>query len=196
MQHVLTPYSPAIQPYVWWENAFNEKELDWLQTNAIESKERAQVGGNPNEDDLKKIRRSQISWINKNNDTAWVFEKLGNVVSILNAQYFRFDLTGFGENLQLTNYDQSEQGMYGWHVDHLHNSNGPNRKLSVVLQLTDPSQYDGGNLQLNAQGSPITIKKQRGLIVAFPSYTLHQVTPVTSGSRQSLVAWITGPAYK
>jgi len=40
------------------------------------------------------------------------------------------------------------------------------------------------------------IKKQRGLIVAFPAWTLHRVTPVVKGSRQSLVAWISGPAFK
>jgi PKHD-type hydroxylase len=193
MQHVLTPYVSQFEPFAWWENAFTDQELNWLQLIAKQSTERAQVGGNPTEDQLQKIRRSHISWINKNNETAWVFEKLGNIASKLNAQYFRFDLTGFGENLQLTNYDQSENGMYGWHVDY---GLEISRKLSLVLQLTDPSEYEGGNLEILATGQRIAVKKQRGLIAAFPSYVLHQVTPVTSGSRQSLVAWITGPAFK
>jgi len=151
------------------------------------------VGGDPQGDDLAQIRRSQISWLNKNQDTTWVFEKLGHIASSLNAQYFRLDLTGFGESLQLTNYDQSEQGMYGWHQDY---GGMTSRKLSLVLQLTDPSQYEGGNLQVLTSGQPKTVRKQRGLVAAFPSYVLHQVTPVTSGSRQSLVAWVTGPAFK
>lgn len=195
MQHVLTPYATNIEPFVWWENGFTDQELDWLQERAIKADQRAQVGGELQRDELAKIRRSHVSWLEKNQDTAWVFQKLGHIASSLNAQYFRFDLTGFGENIQLTNYDQSEQGMYGWHLDY-GGKVGPSRKLSLVLQLTDPSQYEGGNLQVATGGQPQNIRKQRGLVAAFPSYVLHQVTPVTSGNRQSLVAWVSGPAFK
>ena len=195
MQHVLTPYAMPVEPFAWWEGAFTDQELDWLQGKAIRAEEQAQVGGNPPGDDLNRIRRSKVSWLNKDQDTAWVFEKLSDVVSSLNAQYFRLDLTGFGEAMQLTNYDQSDHGMYGWHQDY-GGRIAPSRKLSIVLQLTDPARYEGGNLQVLTSGEPQTIRKQRGLIAAFPSYTLHQVTPVTQGSRQSLVAWITGPAFK
>lgn len=195
MQHLLTPYAMPIEPWVWWEGAFTDQELDWLQERAMKAEERATVGGNPTGDDLAKIRRSQVSWMNKTQDTAWVFEKLAHVASSLNTQYFRFDLTGFGEPLQLTNYDQSENGMYGWHQDY-GGKLSPSRKLSMVMQLTDPSRYEGGNLQVVTGGEPQTVRKQRGLIAVFPSYVLHQVTPVTQGSRQSLVAWISGPAFK
>jgi PKHD-type hydroxylase len=112
----------------------------------------------------------------------------------MNAQYFRFDFTGFGEQLKLTNYDHSENGMYGWHTDH--GSIHVSRKLSMSVQLTDPADYQGGNLQIKTSEEAQNIPKKRGLIAIFPSYILHQVTPVTRGSRQSLVAWISGPAFK
>lgn len=195
MQHVLTPYATNVEPFAWWENGFTDQELNWLQEQAMKAEQRARVGGNATGDDLARIRRSQVSWLNKTQDTAWVYEKLAHIASSLNAQYYRFDLTGFGEALQLTNYDQSEHGMYGWHVDYGGNV-APSRKLSMVLQLTDPSQYEGGNLQIMTTGDPNTVRKQRGFVVVFPSYVLHQVTPVTKGSRQSLVSWITGPAFK
>ena len=184
-----------IEPFVWWEGAFSEQELNWLQEQAIKADNQAKVGGNPTGEDLAKIRRSQVSWLNKTPDTAWVFEKLAHAASSLNAQFYRFDLTGFTEALQLTNYNGSEKGMYGWHQDY-GGKLSPSRKLSMVLQLTDPSQYEGGNLQILTGGEPVNVRKQRGLIVAFPSYVLHQVTPVTGGSRQSLVTWISGPAFK
>ena len=193
MQYVMTPYAEHIEPWVWWEGAFTEQELDWLQEQAVNANNRAQVGGNPQGDDLAKIRRSKVSWINNSSDTQWIFKKLANVAAALNAQFYRFDLTGFGESIQLTNYDQSEQGMYGWHQDY---NASISRKLSLVLQLTDPAQYEGGNLQIMTSSNPQTVRKQRGLVVAFPSYVLHQVTPVTKGNRQSLVAWISGPAFK
>ena len=66
----------------------------------------------------------------------------------------------------------------------------------MVLQLSDPSEYEGGELQLLTGKEPTTIQKQRGLITVFPAWTLHQVTPVTKGTRQTLVAWISGPSFK
>jgi len=193
MQYLLTPHSRQIDPYVWWEGAFNEQELNWLQTKAREAKQDAYVGeqgvGGVNPD----IRRSQVSWLSNTSDTRWVFEKLGFVASRLNANNFGFDLTGFGEPLQLTHYSQSENGMYGWHQDY---GGSISRKLSLVLQLSDPSEYEGGNLQVKTGSEPQTVRKQRGLIAAFPSYVLHQVTPVTQGNRQSLVAWVSGPQFK
>lgn len=197
MQYMLTPYSEATEPFAWWENAFTNDEINWLQQKAREAKEKAGVGGggvgavDPN------IRRAGLNWMPSTQETQWVFEKLGHVVSSLNAQFFRFDLRGFGEHIQLTNYDSSEQGMYGWHVDMGHHAGSPCRKLSIVMQLSDPVEYEGGVLELQPHGKDvIKMRKQRGLVVAFPSWTLHQVTPVTQGTRQSLVAWITGPAFK
>jgi PKHD-type hydroxylase len=108
--------------------------------------------------------------------------------------FYNFNLTGFGEPLQLTNYDNTDNGMYSWHQDF---GGTVSRKLSLVLQLSDPADYEGGNLELNAGGyEPIRIEKRRGLLVAFPSWQVHQVTPVTQGTRQSLVAWVTGPRFR
>ena len=194
MQYVLTPHARQIEPYVWWEGAFTEQELNWLQTKAKEATQDAFVGGGQDVGGVNpSIRRSQVSWLSNTPDTRWVFEKLGFVASRLNANWFWFDLTGFGEPLQLTHYDQSENGMYGWHQDY---GGGISRKLSLVLQLSDPSEYEGGNLQIKTGPEPQTVRKQRGLIAAFPSYVLHQVTPVTQGNRQSLVAWVSGPQFK
>lgn len=191
MHYILKPYSKVFEPYCWWENAFSEQELNWIQKQAINSQEAALVGAG---EEIKNIRRSKVSWIENTEKTVWIFEKLAHVVSSLNSQFYNFDLTGFGEPLQLTNYDVSESGMYGWHQDF--GAMSISRKLSLVLQLTDPSNYEGGNLQIMTSGQPQNMKKQRGLIVVFPSFQLHQVTPVTQGSRQSLVAWISGPAFK
>ena len=194
MQRLLTPYNSKIEPFAWWENAFSNEKLDWLQQRAKEQKVKAQVGngacGVVNPD----IRRSDISWMANTPETSWVFDALAHIVSSLNAQYFRFDLVGFGEQIQLTNYDSAENGMYGWHVDY---GMGISRKLSLTLQLTDPSEYEGGVLELRPNAEEIVrMRKQRGFITVFPSWTLHQVTPVTQGTRQSLVLWVTGPPFK
>lgn len=193
MQYLLTPYALPVEPWAWWEGAFSDQELDWLRDRAKRAEQNAEVGGGAGGVVNANVRRSQVSWLHNTSDTKWVFDKLANVASKINAQHFRFDLTGFGEPLQLTNYDQSENGMYGWHQDY---GGGISRKLSMAVQLTDPSEYEGGNLQMLTSGEPQNVRKQRGLIAIFPSYVLHQVTPVTQGSRQSLVAWVSGPAFK
>lgn len=194
MQHLLTPHTLPVEAWAWWEGAFTEQELNWLQDKAKHAEQNAEVGGGGGTGAVDpSIRRSQVSWLSNSPDTKWVFEKLASVVSRMNMQHFRFDLTGFGEPLQLTNYDQSENGMYGWHVDY---GVGISRKLSMAVQLTDPAEYEGGNLQIMTSAQPQNVRKQRGLIAVFPSYIVHQVTPVTQGSRQSLVAWVSGPAFK
>lgn len=196
MQHILTPYSKKTEPFAWWEGAFNDDELNFLQHIAKESKDLAQVGGGSAGVLAPEVRRSEVSWLNCNKETQWVFERLAHVVSSLNSQYFFFNLTGFGEAIQLTNYTDKNNGMYGWHVDFGSNPESPSRKLSLVMQLSDPVDYEGGVLELRPNSNEVSkMRKQRGLIVCFPSWTLHQVTPVTQGNRQSLVAWITGPSF-
>ena len=197
MQYVLTPYGEAQEPFAWWEGAFNNDQLNWLQQQARQANQKAMVGNGIDGVTDRNIRRSDLNWLSNNQNTQWVFETLGHVVSSLNSQFFRFNLTGFGENIQLTNYNSSEQGMYGWHIDMSPSTTAPCRKLSLVLQLSDPVEYEGGVLELKTHGADIIkMRKQRGFIVVFPSWTQHQVTPVTQGDRQSLVAWITGPAFK
>jgi PKHD-type hydroxylase len=196
MQYILTPYGKKTESFAWWEGAFSEQELNWLQMKAKQSNHKAHVGDKDVGLFAPEIRRSELNWLECNNETEWVFKKLAHVVSALNSQFFFFDLTGFGEAIQLTHYDEKYQGMYGWHVDFGNSTVSPSRKLSLVMQLSDPVDYEGGILELRPHGNDIIkMRKQRGLIVCFPSWTLHQVTPVTKGNRQSLVSWISGPAF-
>jgi PKHD-type hydroxylase len=193
MQHLLTPYSKKIEPFAWWENAFTEEQLNWLQQKAKEATQEAQVGGGNGGEVNTQIRRSELNWLKKDPECAWVFEQLAHVAASLNADYFGFDLTGFGEAIQLTNYHEAKQGNYIWHQDF---GRGVSRKLSIVVQLSDPKEYEGGELQILNSDKPTSIRKERGLITVFPAWTLHQVTPVIKGTRQTLVAWISGPEFK
>ena len=69
------------------------------------------------------------------------------------------------------------------------------RKLSVSVQLSDPSEYEGGDLELMVNRNYIKVPKEKGTIIFFPSYLTHRVTKVTSGKRNSLVAWFHGPSF-
>ena len=113
----------------------------------------------------------------------------------MNGLNWRFEISGFNEHLQYTRYDAADKDFYGWHTDGSVKGDGPPRKLSLTIQLSDPNDYEGGDFQLH--GTKLsTVAKERGLTVCFPSYTLHQVTPVTKGVRKSLVVWLVGPPFK
>jgi PKHD-type hydroxylase len=188
MQHIMTPYTRKIEPYVWCDDGFTSQELDILQDIAKNACTNASVSSNIVD---KQIRRSNVYWMDKNIETAWVFNKLSYIVSTLNAKFYGFNLTGFGEAIQFTNYDGADDGMYKWHQDF---NAEVSRKLSLVIQLSHPCDYEGGDLQLMSH-EVMNIEKQRGLALVFPSWMVHQVTPVTRGTRQSLVAWISGPDF-
>lgn len=189
MQHLLTPTSTRVEPFVWWEGGFSEEELDILQAKAVAAKGEPKVGADRTDFEL---RRTAIDWIDNDSEFGWVFNRLSKIVSDLNAQYFNFNLTGFGEPLQLGNYTEEEQGTYGWHQDF---GDGPSRKLTLILQLSDPADYEGGNLELLTAREPFRLRKQRGLVILFPCWTLHRVTPVVRGARQTLVTWISGNPF-
>jgi len=193
MQHVFTPKAKKLEQILWWDNAFSDDELNWLQDKAKAAKTRAEVGADSNNQVNENIRKSEINWLAMTEDSYWVFERLENVACSLNAEYYNFNLTGFGENIQLTNYGSHNQGMYCWHQDF---GSNVSRKLSIVMQLSDPKDYEGGELQVLISGKPESVNKKRGFISVFPSWVLHQVTPVTRGTRQSLVAWVSGSPFK
>jgi PKHD-type hydroxylase len=141
------------------------------------------------------IRSSKTAWIDLNPETSFIYDKLAYIARQLNGQFFDLDLWGFVEHLQYTIYDGKDDH-YTWHLDRGGSTSTAPRKLSLVLQLSDPSEYEGGDLEIFDAPTPTKIEKQKGLVVAFPSFILHRVTPVTKGVRKTLVVWLTGPRFK
>ncbi len=143
---------------------------------------------------VKDVRDSKISWLNPSDDMDWVFRKVTDITLHLNEKYFNFDIFGLNEGFQFTNY-KAPSGKYGKHIDRAINS--PVRKLSISIQLTNPKEYEGGELYLYDGGEKGTLMdKSQGSLIMFPSYVLHEVTPVTKGERNSLVTWVTGKQFR
>ena len=179
--------------YYYQENFFSQEEIDKI-INQTESKTyRATTFSGSNES----FRKSNIAWINPfedNIDNSWLFKKIAELTFAANNQIYGFDIYGMFESIQYTVYDGSEEGFYCAHVDH--GKNYYKRKLSVVVQLSDPANYSGGDLLLHTKSSPHVMPKGLGTTVIFPSWMLHEVTPVTGGVRRSLVSWVSGPPFK
>ena len=138
-------------------------------------------------------RLSKICWLYSADDLEWVFRKITDVVLNLNSRFFNFDIFGLNEGLQFTNY-KAPSDNYKKHIDK--SLNIMVRKLSLSIQLTDPKEYEGGQLILYEDEKGTLMKKEQGTLVLFPSYILHEVKPVTKGERNSLVSWVTGKQFK
>ena len=181
-----------------WQNGFTPEELDQLDAYATNNLpvNKAIVANLTKEEEYDAIRKSKTAWISLTPDTTWLYDRLAYVARMLNSQYWRLDLDGFVEDFQYTLYDEPNSH-YTWHMDTVKNVDGhTSRKLSMVVQLSDPDDYSGGDLQIRGGPEDTTVRRERGLITVFPSYMLHRVTPLESGVRKSLVVWISGPPLK
>jgi len=185
-----------VNSYAYWEKVF---DMDECQTIIDIANKKGlitgKVGNKEQNTEIidKKYRESEVCWLYHSDDLQWVFQRITRVVLDLNERFFQFDIFGLNEGLQFTNY-KAPTGKYNKHVDRSFNSTV--RKLSVSVQLTDPKDYEGGDLYLYEQEKGIAMKKGQGDLVIFPSYILHEVKPVTRGERNSLVTWITGKQFK
>ena len=174
--------------YAFWNNAFSKEECITIINIA---KDKGLIKGKTKEQ--SDVRDSKISWLYPSDGMDWVFRRVTDITLNLNERFFQFDLFGLNEGFQFTNYE-APSGKYGKHVDR--GMNMPVRKLSISIQLTNPDEYEGGELYLYDDDKGKVMDKTQGTLVIFPSYVLHEVMPVTKGERNSLVTWVTGKQFK
>jgi len=161
--------------------------------------------------DLKKIRNSNVVWLND----AWIYKEIHPYIHEANKKAgwnFQWD---WSEDCQFTKYKLNQY--YDWHrdtFDHPFNcpenkdQHGKIRKLSVTCQLSDVSDYEGGELEFDFRDYNPTKRDEslhvirtekilkKGSIIVFPSYIWHRVKPVLKGTRYSLVIWNCGYPFK
>ena len=206
--------------YFWYfKSALTPKFCDDVIKYALSKEETiARTGGfdKPalSKDDIKNIqrkRKSDLVWLN---DT-WIYKELHPYVHEANARAgwnFQWDRS---ENCQFTKYKLHQY--YDWHNDPFdkpydkgkdHPDYGKIRKLSMTCQLTDGSEYKGGELEFDFRNYDPHMRDEskhirsvpeilpKGSIVVFPSHLWHRVKPVTRGTRYSLVVWHLGYPFK
>ena len=156
--------------------------------------QKAQVGMNKPEGgvDTKK-RVTTISWIPFKEMEA-MYVDLNKFIQKANENHFGFGDIRITENAQFTEYP--EGGFYDWHMDCDINMQHepPVRKISMTLLLNDPSEFEGGHLELMSPGTFGELKQ--GHAICFASFINHRVQPVTRGIRQSLVVWFGGKPFR
>lgn len=141
-----------------------------------------------------RVRRSQVVFLGMEPKYRWLYDRVWAAAQECNRLFFNVDISAVEGNIQLARYDSSDQGFYDWHTDFA--GFRPLRKISVSIQLSRAQDYDGGDLELLFGNQPEPMDRTRGAFIAFPSFVLHRVTPVTRGTRWSLVAWILGNRWR
>ena len=199
--------------YYWYfKSALTPKFCDDVIKYGLQKKDAiARTGGYGNKKltkqdvlNLKRKRNSDLVWLNDN----WIYKEIHPFVVEANKKAgwnFHWD---WSESCQFTKYKLNQY--YAWHCDSFNKigSNGKIRKLSMTCQLTDGSEYQGGELEFDFRNydppqrdeSKHLIKCKeilpKGSIIVFPSFVWHRVKPVTKGVRYSLVVWNQGFPFK
>ena len=181
-----------------------------------QEEEMARTGGygdkKLNKEDIKNLKRKRKSDLVWFNDT-WIYKELHPYVHEANRQAgwnFEWDRS---ESCQFTKYKVGQ--FYDWHCDSWdkpYEKEGPEkgkiRKMSMTCQLTDGSEYSGGELEFDFRDYDPHMRDEskhirqvpeilpKGSIVVFPSHLWHRVKPVTKGTRYSLVVWHLGYPFK
>lgn len=185
-KHV-TPY----EPYCVWGEAFTLEDCERIkQLGDLFEFHKGRIGNNA---ENSSVRNTDITWIQPRDDTYWIFDRFSQLAAKINFDKYQMDLKHF-DGFQYSKY--KVESHYDWHVDVSPDSvNGLFRKLSFSLMLSDPQDYEGGELCLNTTGrqdNAVCFKPKKGELVVFYSYLPHKVAPVTSGERIALVTWAIG----
>jgi PKHD-type hydroxylase len=178
-----------------WSGAFSKETCATLIGSYYKNEDAksALVGHSIDGGILKPDTRStKVCWISPDEHISSI---LLNKVLIANYKAgWNFDVDSV-EPVQIAKYEPDSH--YNWHTDEsiISKTNGTQRKISIVVMLSDPSEYDGGALEFN-QDHPTAVPNIQGSVYVFPSLVLHRVAPVTRGVRYSLTAWCRGPAFR
>lgn len=201
---------------VWYYTNIPEGVVDLIEKDLTETFDPQMGDSRLMGDSLNKEKRnSKNAWVPTNH---WLGGFMWHYISRANRENFLYDLRCIdGESMQYTQYDVGQ--FYSWHndagiagaykpatvgnrteglaQDFVNENTELVRKLSFVLQLSDPDDYEGGNLQmLDEAGNNYFAPRSRGTVILFDSRTMHRVLPVKSGLRKSIVGWTVGPRWK
>jgi len=193
---------------LWYTTKLPHEMIEILERDLQQFDQSLQTARTVGGVDLQK-RDSKTTWINSSH---WVCGLCYHYILLANRTNFLYDIDGFdGETMQYTSYSSGEY--YGWHQDaglasvfkpeenreqnFVITNSEKQRKLSIIVQLSNPEEYSGGEVQfMRDNGGTYFASKEKGTIIIFDSRVTHRARKVNSGLRKSLVGWVVGPRWK
>lgn len=174
--------------YAVFQDALDEHDINLLLDQETSLEDAVLEGKRSDE----KTRKSKIKWLQDYEKFNSIYEKVTFILNKANKDFFKYEIDWL-EPLQYTVYS-SDLEFYGKHMDY---GQTPGcRKLSISIQLSDENSYTGGDLKIYNGGEEFVAERKKGTAIIFNSMLVHEVTPVTSGTRRSLVGWAIGPEWK
>lgn len=183
------------KPYYYWNSCANDQILQkFIEVGETKNQVNATVGNSEQSSASDATRISKLSWIHHDDNSKPLYDFFTDIIDRINYWHYGMALTGM-EVIQYTRYPVG--GHYVFHNDVIARKENLMRKMSIVLAITDESEYEGGDFLISPHGGT-NIQKLRfkkGDLIAFPSWVPHKVEPVTSGHRVTAVSWVLGPKF-
>jgi len=143
------------------------------------------------------IRDCKVAYFDRDQKWGWIYDRIQDFITLGNERYFQFDIIGF-EPMQFVVYDRPGSH-YELHIDsgNEYRDRDLVRKLSFTIQLTNPEEYQGCDLEFfRSVNDYIAAARSKGTITVTSSFVPHRVTPLESGVRAAIVGWIYGPPFR
>ena len=205
---------PRFGDYFQYKHAFTDEHIERTHSMIYDNNIKFHKGQTGPEDakEAYSSNNRDIAYVEVANYSMWIYEYLEGAVIHANEQMFNFNIDYVTDPLHYVIYPEPNKvgatgemrekgGFLHWHMD-LGIGNTSRRKLATIVQLSDPNDYEGGELHIFTGGDPtvydekLIVQLDKGDVVVFPSFYMHQLTPVTRGERRSLVYWTGGTPFK
>lgn len=145
--------------------------------------------------DFYESNNRDIAYISPSSYTRWLYDLLFPLVLEANNDLYHFDIDIVTDPIHYVIYPENG-GHLEWHLD-IGNYEVNHRKLALTIELSDSDSYEGGEFEIFTGGkNPVTIPKEKGDILIFPTFLLHRVKPITRGVRKCLVFWVGGKPFR
>ena len=183
------------------QSAWSEEACKQIINMAVEQGlDRASTGmpGQYHINEVEQVRKCNTCWLVPEPRWKALFDEVEHMFRTANRLLYGYNIDHVPE-IQFTEYLGSEGGKYDWHEDIFwaDDTKEYHRKISMSVQLSNSFDYKGGDLEFkDIEGMDTDAMRFQGSAILFPSYLSHRVTPVTEGTRYSLVAWMEGPKFR
>ncbi len=185
--------------FYYWKNVFDDKMIKDL-TDMVYANYKFEKGKTGTEElgnvtDSYRTNNRDIAYINPQPYSKWLYDLLFPLALEANEKAFHFDIDIVTDSIHYVIYPE-DGGHLDWHMDV--GAHGVNkRKLAMTVQLSDSSDYEGGDFQIWMGGEDyLTVPREKGDVIVFPSFCMHRVTPITRGERRCLVFWTGGRPFR
>lgn len=185
--------------FYYWKNVFDDNMIrdltDMVYANYKFEKGKTGTKELGNETDSYKTNNRDIAYINPQPYSKWLYDLLFPLALEANEKIYHFDIDIVTDSIHYVIYPE-DGGHLDWHMDV--GAHGVNkRKLAMTVQLSDSSDYEGGDFQIWMGGKDyMTVPREKGDVIVFPSFCMHRVTPITRGERRCLVFWTGGRPFR